>query len=396
MVIKVKKGIAHGKIVAPPSKSMAHRLLICGAFSEKSLIKGVELSEDIAATLDCLKALGARVEQSGSDVKIGGLSVEKIPENAALHCRESGSTLRFFIPICLLAGKEIKLFGSERLLSRPQSVYKGLCRDKGFTFSNSGEKITVCGSLSAGEYELPGDVSSQFISGLLFALSTLPQQSKIKITGTAESLSYINLTISALRRFGIEVSLQGNELTILGGSYKNTELSVEGDYSNAAFFDALNLLGGSVSVEGLDEASLQGDRVYKLLFCTPFENVDLSDCPDLAPILFSLAAARGGGSFIGTRRLKLKESDRAAAMRAELEKFGVAVEIGENSARISGELSAPTETLCGHNDHRIVMALAVLLTLTGGTISGAEAVSKSLPRFFSMLSSLGIETEVLS
>ncbi len=394
MRIKIYKGTAAGTMIAPPSKSMAHRLLICGAMTEKSSVSGIEFSEDICATIDCLKALGAKIEIIGDRVEVGGLNPAKFPENAELFCRESGSTLRFFIPLCLLSGKEIKLFGSERLLSRPQEVYEELCREKGFSFINDGKKITLKGSLGAGEYLVRGDVSSQFITGLIFALS-LCGGGKIKLKGKTESGSYIELTKKALAEFGIDITLGENEIIVPAGAvFQNRDIAVEGDYSNAAFFDALNVFGGEVELLGLDECSLQGDRVYSEIFAEDTPEYDLSDCPDLAPIAFAVAAYKGGGHFSGTHRLKIKESDRAEAMRKELEKFGIKLTIGENEVSVSGKLTPPTTVLAGHNDHRIVMALAVLSTLTGGVIEGAEAAAKSLPDFFSRLASLGIKTEV--
>lgn len=395
MRIRIEKGTARGCISAPPSKSMAHRLALCAALSEKSVITGVDFSEDILATLDCLRALGADVEVDGDRVTLGGLCPENFTENASLFCHESGSTLRFFIPLALLAGKKIKLYGSSRLLERPQSVYEELCREKGFYFSRDEEKITVCGKLTAGEYSVRGEISSQFITGLIYALFAAGGKSRIKLVGKVESLSYIKLTVKAFSDFGAKITLNGqNEIIIESAPLENRTLAVEGDYSNAAFLEALGVVGGEVAVSGLDEQSLQGDRVYKEIFASC--DYDLSDCPDLGPIAFAVAAYRGGGHFVGTRRLKIKESDRAEAMKTELEKFGINVAVGENTVDISGTLCAPKEPLCGHNDHRIVMALAVLCTVTGGVIDGAEAVKKSYPDFFSKLETLGIKTEVES
>ncbi len=397
MRIKIVESLASGKVFAPPSKSMAHRLLICAAMSERSTVRGVDFSEDIKATLDCLRALGAEATIDGSSITIGGLCPEKFAENAELYCRESGSTLRFFLPICLLSGKKASLFGSERLLERPLKIYEELCEEEGFFFSQDSQKVAVCGKLSAGEYSLRGDVSSQFITGLIFALVLAGGESKIKITGKAESLSYIKLTVCALQSFGARVSINDqNEVLISGGKIENRDLTVEGDYSNAAFFDALNVLGGDVEVLGLNPESLQGDRVYKDAFKCGEEPFDLADCPDLAPIAFAVAAFLGGGKFVGTKRLKIKEGDRAEAMKTELEKLGIQVCVSENEVSISGELSAPKEPLFGHNDHRIVMALSVLLTKVGGVIEGAEAVAKSFPDFFEKLESVGIKTEVES
>ncbi len=400
MIVKISAGRAEGSVSAPPSKSMAHRLLMCAAFSEGSTVAGVDFSEDVLATLDCLRTLGARVETTGDTVTLGGLDIDSVPENTELFCRESGSTLRFFIPICLLTGKKIKLLGSARLMERPQSVYEDICREQGILFDRSGDGITLCGKLRPGEYSVAGDVSSQFITGLMFALARLPGDSVIKLVGKCESRSYIDLTVKALADFGVTVLQNENEYLIKGGqSFCSRNLSVEGDYSNAAFFDALNLLGSKVRVTGLDPHSLQGDRVYKDLFSKlgGSEEIDLSDCPDLAPVLFALSAFVGKTVFVGTKRLKIKESDRAAAMKDVLSRFGVQVDIAENEVTVwGGKITAPKEPLPSFCDHRIVMSAAVLLTLTGGSITGAEAVNKSFPDFFKKLSSLGINIEVCS
>jgi len=396
MIVKIEKGTASGRMTAPPSKSMAHRTLICGALSKKSIIKNVEFSEDIKATLSCLQRLGANVEISGSTVIIGGLleAVEAVKN--PLNCNESGSTLRFVLPLCLLKGQPCLLTGSERLFERSLSVYENICNAVGIKYTQKGNKVAVDGKLKSGKYEVRGDISSQFISGLLFVLPLLSEDSQIVITGKFESASYVGLTLKALGDFGIRVSrIDTNTLYIYGNqTYKSIETAVEGDYSNSAFFESLNLFGGNVLIKGLDENSLQGDKVYKEYFknISISKPLDLSDCPDLAPILFSVAAAKGGGYFTGTKRLRIKESDRAAAMAAELNKFGVPVVIEENSVRIEkASLSPPSLVLDGHNDHRIVMSLSVLCTLTGGMIAGAEAVQKSLPDFFLRLKSLGIE-----
>ncbi len=400
MIVKISAGRAEGSILAPPSKSMAHRLLICAAFSEKSTVKGIEYSEDVLATLDCLRALGATVETDGDTVTLGGLSAERFPQNAELLCRESGSTLRFFIPICLLSESKITLRGSERLMERPQSVYEKICKEQGLTFCRDGQSIVVKGPLCAGEYSVAGDISSQFITGLMFALSCLSGDSVINIVGKTESRSYINLTLKALADFGVTVKESDGKYYIKGGQkFCSREITVEGDYSNAAFFDAFNVLGSEVFIEGLREDSLQGDRVYKQLFSRlgGSEEIDLSDCPDLAPVLFALSAYVGKTVFTGTRRLKIKESDRAEAMRDVLSSFGVRVDIAENSVTVwGGAITPPSEPIFGHNDHRIVMAAALLLSLTGGEIYGAEAVSKSLPNYFERLKSLGINIEVES
>ncbi len=399
MNVKIYPSKAEGEAFAPPSKSMAHRALICGALSKESNIENISFSKDILATLSCLESLGAKIEINGTTVKIGGLSIENVPDNAILHCNESGSTLRFMIPLCLLTNKTITLTGAKRLFERPLGIYEDICKANGIYFEKTENSVTVRGRLNCGNYAIPGDISSQFITGMLFTLPLLNSFSIIEIVGKLESASYIDLTLDALSKFGIKITQMGNRFIIAGNqTYKPTNLSVEGDCSNAAFLDALNFLGGNVNIHGISETTLQGDRVYKEIF-KAIENdereFDLSNCPDLAPILFAVAAAKGGASFTGTARLKIKESDRSAAMAQELAKFGIQLTVEENSVIVhQGQFTPPKEPLCGHNDHRIVMSLAVLLTLTGGEITGAEAVSKSYPDFFDVLKSLKVGLEI--
>lgn len=396
MIVSITPSAALGSVTAPPSKSIAHRQLICGALSTGSIIHNLALSEDIKATVSCLQNMGANTKFNENNVLIGGLNPFDLKDGTVLNCNESGSTLRFLIPLCLLSDKEITLTGSERLFERPLNVYEELCKSAGLYFKTNKNSVTLKGPLQSGTYRIAGNISSQFISGLLFALPLLENESKIDITGATESLSYIKLTLKALGDFGIRVNrIDENTLLIPGSQrYKIRELSVEGDYSNAAFLEAFNLFGGNVAVDGLSSRSFQGDRVYRKHFqelCTKKPCIDLTDCPDLAPILFAVAAAKNGAEFTGTARLKIKESDRAEAMKEELAKFGISVCINENSVIIEkGELKTPTQKLYGHNDHRIVMALSVLCTITGGTIMGAEAVAKSFPDFFKKLSELGI------
>ncbi len=397
MNVHIKPSTARGRIAAPPSKSMAHRDLICGALSAGSVIANVARSEDINATLRCLAALGAQVEQDGDIVRLGGLDPATAAPTAPLDCHESGSTLRFMIPLCLLSDKPITLTGAKRLMQRPLGVYAELCAAAGLRFEQSGNALTVCGPLRGGRYAVPGDVSSQFISGLLFALPLAKEDSVLEITGKAESLSYIDLTLKALTDFGIVLHRTGNTLLIPGEqTYRPRTTAVEGDWSNAAFLEAFNLFDGNVTVEGLDEYSPQGDRVYRELFARldagESSPIDLADCPDLAPILFAVAAAKNGGVFDGTARLKIKESDRAAAMQTELAKCGIPVTVEANRVIVhNATLHAPDNVIDGHNDHRIVMAMSVLCSLVGGEIAGAEAVAKSYPNFFDDITKLGIQ-----
>ncbi|MBR7056838.1 MAG: 3-phosphoshikimate 1-carboxyvinyltransferase [Oscillospiraceae bacterium] len=392
MTVTIHPGAPVGSVAAPPSKSMAHRLLLCaGLAAGESHISGVQFSEDVAATLDCLRALGADWRREGDALRVRGADPRRFAGASPLPCRESGSTLRFFLPLCLLSGSPARLTCAGRLPERPMTVYEDLCRARGLDYIREGAEICVRGPLRPGLFSLPGDVSSQFVSGLLFALPLLDGDSEIVLSPPVESRSYIELTLAALRAFGVRAGWAGETSLYVSGSqrYAPRNLRVEGDWSNAAFFLALG-----VPVEGLDPESLQGDRVCKAYFdrIRRGEPCDLRDCPDLGPVLFAYAALRGGGRFTGTARLRLKESDRAAAMAEELAKFGVETRLEENAFTVlPGALRPPTAPLDGHNDHRIVMALAVLCTRVGGRIRGAEAVRKSFPDFFVRLRQLGIE-----
>ena len=402
MIVKISPSQAFGRVKAPPSKSMAHRLLICGAFSKQSVISGVAFSKDIEATLGCLKALGARINIENDIVTIGGIDINNSPNDNKMFCNESGSTLRFLIPLCLLFGHSFTLGGSQRLMERSLSVYDEICKNQGITFSQSATSLSLCGKLSAGKYTVRGDISSQFISGLMFALPLLQQDSIIEITGKLESASYLNLTVKALADFGVQITRYDERTFYIKGNqtYKSRKLKVEGDYSNAAFFEAFNLIGGNVAVSNLSKISAQGDRVYKKMMDEIREGtptLDISDCPDLAPVLIASAALKNGAVFTGTHRLKIKESDRGAAMAEELSKFGCDITVFENKIVVPKcKMYSPKLPLSSHNDHRIAMALSVIASVYGGEIYGAQAVSKSFPDYFEKLNSLGIKTEVIT
>lgn len=399
MRVIIKPGSCAGVAAAPPSKSFAHRMLICAALAEgESRISGLARSEDMLATLDCIAALGAEFRLEGDTVTIRG-GKNKTAESAAFPCRESGSTLRFMLPIAAACGDRARFTGTRRLMERGVGIYEELFAEKGMSIKKDPEGLELCGRLSSGEYAFRGDVSSQFVTGLLFALPLLEKNSVIRVLPPVESRAYIDVTVAVLRSFGVEaIEKPENTFSIAGGQkYQCRSLSVEGDWSNAAALFALNSLGGSVTVTGLNEKSIQGDRACLELLerlKSPNAVIDISNCPDLGPVLFAAAAAGCGAVFTGTRRLRIKESDRAAAMAQELKKFGIEARVMENSVVIEpGRLQSPAETLDGHNDHRIVMALSLLASAVGGAIDGAEAVRKSYPDFFEVLRQLGLEVE---
>lgn len=391
-----------GSVKAPPSKSMAHRLLIAAGLARgTSEVVGIADSEDVSATLDLLTALGAKGRKQGDAVTLTGIAPRRASVTGTPSCRECGSTLRFFIPLCLLSENEMTLTGSERLFARPLGIYEDICREQGLTFRRAATSVTLKGPLKSGDFTLRGDVSSQFISGLLFALPLCDGDSTIHLLPPVESRSYIDMTLDALAAFGVR-AVWRDELTLaIAGNqtYCARPAAVEGDYSNAAFFLALRTLGMDVSVTDLPATTRQGDSVCASYFDaldkgTP--TLSIGDCPDLGPILMAVAAAKNGCVLTDTGRLAIKESDRGAAMAEELAKFGVRVDRTADTITVyGGTLRAPTAPLSGHNDHRIVMSLATLCTLVGGTVEGAEAVRKSLPDYFDLMKTLGLEMNPL-
>lgn len=397
MKIKILPSKTSGEVSAPPSKSFAHRYLIGSVLSRgKCVIKNIADSDDISATLSCIEQLGGSVTKDGNTVTVIPTNEKQI-ENAVFDCKESGSTLRFFIPVVLATGaKNCTFSGSERLLARGIKEYEKLFENSDVTIKSDEKSIEVNGTLSAGNYEISGEVSSQYTTGMLFALSVLSGKSTLKITGNAESRAYVDMTIKVLKDFGADIAEpEKNFFEINGkGRLSPGEFTVEGDWSNAAFLIALSRLVGRISVSGLNENSVQGDRFSSVAFdALDGENaeIDLKDCPDLAPILFAYAAYKNGGRFTNTRRLRVKESDRANVMSEELKKFGANVKVYENSVEIEKtQLKPPIVPLCGHNDHRIVMALSVLAAVFGAEIDGAEAVNKSYPDFFRVIKKAGV------
>lgn len=397
MKVKILPSKTSGEVSAPPSKSFAHRYLIGSVLSRgKCVIKNIADSDDISATLSCIEQLGGSVTKDGNIVTVIPTNENQI-ENAVFDCKESGSTLRFFIPVVLATGAENCTFsGSERLLARGIKEYEKLFENSDVKINSDEKSIEISGTLSAGNYEISGEVSSQYTTGMLFALSVLDGKSTLKITGNAESRAYVDMTIKVLKDFGADIAEpEKNFFEINGkGRLSPGEFTVEGDWSNAAFLIALSRLVGTISVSGLNENSVQGDRFSSVAFdALDGENaeIDLKDCPDLAPILFAYAAYKNGGKFINTRRLRVKESDRANVMAEELKKFGANVKVYENSVEIEKtQLKPPIVPLCGHNDHRIVMALSVLAAVFGAEIDGAEAVNKSYPDFFRVIKKAGV------
>ena len=396
MILTIKPSRPKGDIVSPPSKSYAHRALICAGLAKgKSKISNISFSDDIKATLNCLSSLGAEIEIQGNSAEITGIADFKNFNSNFLFCNESGSTLRFFIPLCLLSENETVLNGTEKLISRPLSIYEDISKKQGLLFEKESNYVKVKGKVKADIFEIKGNISSQFISGLLFALPLLENDSEINIIPPFESKPYVDLTVSILKKFGIDIDYGDLNIKIKGNQkYEPQNVTVEGDWSNAAFFYAFQKSGADVNVLGTNMASSQGDKVCLEYFKAIKDGrptLNLTDCPDLAPIMFAFAGLYNGAVFTGTDRLRLKESDRISAMQEELLKFGIILMPGDNSVTIdSSNFHAPSEIVFGHNDHRIVMANAFLLSKTGGKIDGFEAVKKSYPDFFDIISKAGV------
>ena len=409
-----------GTITAPPSKSMAHRAVLCAALAEgRSHITNLEFSKDISATLGAAGQLCAEVRTGPADAVVEGLGHFR-PLSAPVDCCESGSTLRFLIPIASLTGQAVTFTGRGRLMERPQSVYETLYREQNLRFEQSSAGLTVEGALTPGDYTLAGNVSSQFISGLLFALPLLDGDSTLHLLPPVESRSYIDMTRAVQAAFGVTSRWMDETTLFLPGNqhYHACDYTVEGDYSQAAFPAVLGAVCGGVTVTGLRPETLQGDAVILDILrrcgakftCTAegfrFEkaplhgvDIDLADCPDLGPVLMVLGLLCEGTTVIrNAERLRLKESDRIAAMEAELRACGGVLESAGGTITVQGcadHLHAPEAPLHGHNDHRVVMSLAVLALCTGLplTVDDAEAIQKSWPHFFTAIRPLGAEVE---
>ena len=377
-----------GELTVIPSKSQAHRLLICAAFSDKpTLLRCSESNRDIEATADCLAALGARIIRTDSGYTV--FPVETVPERAVLNCRESGSTLRFLLPVAGALGVDAVFTMEGRLPQRPLSPLWEEMERMGCALSRpTADTVRCTGKLHPGTYSIDGGVSSQYITGLLLALSLMKVPSALEITGRVESRPYIELTKAAISLFGGDPEHPGEQILHSPGT-----VSVEGDWSNGAFFLAANELGSHLNLHGLDMDSPQGDRA--ILEILPLlrggtPRISAADIPDLVPILSVAAACNHGAVFTDIRRLRMKESDRVASVIAMLESLGGRAEADENTMTVSpSRLTGGTVDSC--NDHRIAMSAAIAATVCTGsvTILGAQCVSKSYPSFWEEYRRLG-------
>ena len=379
-----------GNVAAIPSKSQAHRLLICAAFSDSATtLICPETNQDIEATAQCLNALGAEITRTDTGYLV--TPVKQLPKQAVLNCQESGSTLRFMLPIAGALGVDATFQLSGRLPYRPLSPLWEEMERMGCTLSRpTDDTIRCCGKLSAGDYCIDGGVSSQFITGLMYALALIPGTSHLQISGKLESKPYVDMTQAALMLFGAQVNTQ--TITYSYPLRSPGKIAVEGDWSNAAFFLAAKHLGSDITVSGLDANSKQGDRaVLEMLQTLENHNtISAADIPDLVPILAVVAGAKHGAVFTDVGRLRLKESDRVETVAAMLRNLGAQVDTTKDT------LTVYPATYHGcivdaSGDHRIAMAAAIAATVASGpvTITGAHCVAKSYPAFWDIYKNLG-------
>ena len=379
-----------GEITIIPSKSQAHRLLICAAFAEKNTsLLCPETNRDIEATVDCLKALGAQIQRTDCGYEV--TPVTALPEKAVLNCCESGSTLRFMLPIVGALGVDATFQMAGRLPARPLSPLWEEMERMGCCLSRpTADTIRCCGKLRPGKYTIDGGVSSQYITGLLFAIELMAEESSLEVTGKIESKPYITLTKEALALFGTQPGA--------GRFHSPGNVTVEGDWSNGAFFLAAQSLGSDLVIHGLNPESAQGDRAVvdilpKLKNGMP--TVTAADIPDLVPVLSVVAAANHGAVFTDIQRLRLKESDRVSSTIAMIENLGGKAAATEDTLTVygTGLVGGSVDAV---NDHRIAMSTAIAATVCTEpvTILGAACVKKSYPQFFEEFARLGGKMDV--
>lgn len=390
MDITITPGKLSGTITAIPSKSQAHRLLICAAFADRpTKLHCATTNQDIEATAGCLRSLGANITYDNGIYHVS--PIMQLPDTATMCCGESGSTLRFMLPIVGALGVDTTFIMEGRLPQRPLSPLWELMEQNGCTLARpTANTLRCCGKLIPGDYSIDGSISSQFITGLLYALALMPESCTLSITGKTESKPYIDMTQNALKIFGVDTTG-----FCVNGCYPFTspeEVSVEGDWSNGAFFLAAKALGSDLDILGLSENSSQGDRsvanILKELDSCP--TVDAADIPDLVPVLAVTGGARNGIAFTNIGRLRLKESDRVASVASMLNALGAKVDVTESTITVY-----PAQyhgcTIDSVGDHRIAMAAAVAATVSQGpvTILGAQCVAKSYPAFWEDYRNLG-------
>lgn len=401
MDIAITPSKLHGGISVPTSKSDAHRYIIASALANgNTVLNDLCLTpKDIQAALGACKAIGAALDIAESNRKNYGTAVISgavCPQgNAVVDCVESGTTLRLIIPVAAALGVNATFTGEGKLPQRPLSPYIEQMSKHGIKFSGSGLPLTIEGKLTGGEYELEGNISSQFISGLLLALPKCEEDSHLKLLSPLQSKPYVDMTLNCLKNFGIQIECGKDEYFIKGGqTYKACTHSIESDWSQAAFFCVANALGSDVDIKNMDHQSVQGDRaIYDI--CAGYDgkaiDVDCMDTPDIVPVLSVLASQCEGVSYIrNISRLRLKESDRIETV------CNMINSLGGDAKCIGEDIVIKGKRLCGGevdacNDHRIAMASAIAATVSTGKviIKGAQCVTKSYPNFFEEYARLG-------
>ena len=390
MNITIQPGKLSGSIAAIPAKSQAHRLLICAAFADReTVLICPETNQDIEATAGCLNSLGAAITRTASGYHI--VPARRFPGNAQMDCRESGSTLRFLLPIVGALGITATMHLSGRLPKRPLSPLWEEMERMGCRLSRPTEDTVLCsGKLRSGNYTIDGSVSSQFITGLLFAAALMDGDTSVQITGKVESLPYIQMTQQALSLFGI--ATENYHIRAERAFRSPGTVTVEGDWSNGAFFLAARALGCDLQVTNLDPDSCQGDRAAAFLIPQLKKNCTISaaDIPDLVPILSVVAAANEGAVFTDIARLRLKESDRVRSVIQMLASLGIHAEATENTLTVypGTFVGGCVDSYC---DHRIAMSAAIAATVSANpvTITDANCVAKSYPIFWDEYKRLG-------
>lgn len=415
----VSPSLFSGEVTLPPSKSDVHRAILCASLSKgKSVISPVDLSQDISATIDCARALGAEITLQGNTAYVDGTNLF-CNKTAVLDCRESGSTLRFFIPVAGVGGVNTTFIGKGRLPQRPIGIYLDCLPKAGVQCKTEGGlPLEISGQLQSGEFTVPGNVSSQFITGLLLALPLTGNDSKIILSSALESVGYINMTIRTMAQFGVIVEKTDYGYFIQGGQeYKPCNYICEGDWSQAAFFMAAGALGGEVTLKGLRTDSIQGDKecleIYKRFGANVTEtqegitikkadlkgiDIDATQIPDLVPILAVTAAfAQGTTNIYGAERLRIKESDRLNAISTCLNKIGAKVIEKTDGLVIEGVTNAEGGTVEGYNDHRIVMSMSMAVSKCENNIeiTDRESINKSYPAFFEDYKAIGGRAELI-
>lgn len=390
MDITIYPNKLHGAIRAIPSKSVAHRLLICAAFADgETFISCPDTNRDIEATADCLRSLSADIKRTNNGYHV--TPIHSPPENAVLNCCESGSTLRFMLPIVGALGVQGIFQMEGRLPSRPLSPLWEEMERMGCNLSRPTANTIACtGKLKPGQYTIAGNISSQYITGLLFAAALLPDSSKIKIVGKLESKPYVDMTLDALAKFGVQAD--GFCASCSYPFVSPGSIEVEGDWSNAAFFLAANSLGSDIEITGIDPNSVQGDRAIDkaLISLKSYCSISAADIPDLVPIMAVVAGSKQGACFTDIRRLRLKESDRVETVSDMLSALGAEVFSDENTLTVR-PISYRSCVIDAAGDHRIAMAASIAATVADGpvTILGAECVNKSYPGFWDTYKKLG-------